>query len=90
MVENFNQDFHEASSGSDVQEIEPPIFVRSTHKKHHRRLLREPINRRFCRCSPRNKNSNEDATINSEFAPLQDTIVHQDQNLVKDSAGPVR
>jgi hypothetical protein len=85
MAENSNQNFHKASSNSDVQEIKPPICVRSTHKKCRRRLLREPLDRCFCRCSPRNKKSDEDATNNSEFTPLQDTTVHQNHNLVKDS-----
>jgi hypothetical protein len=34
--------------------------------------------------------SDEDATNNSKSAPLQDTTVHQDHNLVKDSLAPVR
>jgi hypothetical protein len=53
MADSFNQDFHGPSSDSDVQEIELPVFAQ--HRKHHQRLLREPIDRRFWRCSPRKK-----------------------------------
>jgi hypothetical protein len=79
MADNFNQDFHEASSDSDVQEIEPPVFVR------RRRLLREPI----YRCSPRNKKGNDNTTNNSELAPSPGTTVHQDQNIVRDSLASI-
>jgi hypothetical protein len=79
MADNFNQDFHEASSDSDVQEIEPRVFVR------RRRLLREPI----YRCSQRNKKVNDNTTNNSELAPSPGTTVHQDQNIVRDSLASI-
>jgi hypothetical protein len=65
-------------------------FVFVLHAGNVVRLLREPIDRHFYRCNPRNKKGNEDATNNSELAPSQDTIVHQDQNLVKDSPASIR
>jgi hypothetical protein len=83
MANNFNQDFHEASSDSDVQEIEPPVFVR--RRKRRRRLLREPI----YRCSQRNKKGNDNTTNNSELAPSPGTTVHQDQNIVRDSLASI-
>jgi hypothetical protein len=75
MVDNFNQDLNQATSDSDVQEIELPICVCSTRRKRRGRLLREPIDRRFCRCSPRKKRVSEDNTNNSQLAPSQDKAI---------------
>jgi hypothetical protein len=66
------QPINNADSDSDVQEIDPPVLLRSMRKRHRRRILRESIDRRFCRCSPRNKKRNEeDNTAASSLHPIQ-------------------
>jgi hypothetical protein len=34
-------------SDNDVQEIDPPVIIRSGRKKYHRRILQEEIDVRF-------------------------------------------
>jgi hypothetical protein len=69
MAERVAQDTTKDDSDSDVQEIAPPLLIQSRRKKRRRRYPREPIDRRFCRCSPRNKKGSEDNTNTSGSLP---------------------
>jgi hypothetical protein len=40
-------------SDDEVQEINPPVIIRSGCKKYCRRILQEEIDVHFCRCSRR-------------------------------------
>jgi hypothetical protein len=55
MADHVSHLADKGDSDSDVQEIERPVVLRLTPKKRRRKILRESIDRRFCRCSPRIK-----------------------------------
>jgi hypothetical protein len=67
MADHVIQPIDSAGSDSDVQEIDPPVVLRSTRKRRRRKILRESIDCRFCRCSLRNKKRNEDSTAESSL-----------------------
>jgi hypothetical protein len=76
-----------ATANSDVKEIDPPVSVRSTHKKRRRRYPSEPIDRRFCRSSPRNKKGNEDSTDISASVPPAEYLIISPKDRRKKLAG---
>jgi hypothetical protein len=63
---------------SDVQEIDPPVLIRSGRKKR-RRILLYPLDHRFCRCSKRNKKTEQ------KTAGIPDALVPPQTSLATDS-----
>jgi hypothetical protein len=43
----------------EVQEIDPPVIIRSRRKKYRKKILKEELDARFCRRSKRHSNNVE-------------------------------
>jgi hypothetical protein len=80
MAERVPQHTNNNDLDSDVQEIAPSLLFHSRHKRRHRRHLREPIDRRFCRCSSRNKKRNEDNASASSSLPSPQEMIQASYN----------
>jgi hypothetical protein len=46
-------------SNDEIQEIDPPVIIRSGRKKYRRKILKEELDPRFCRRSKRHNNNVE-------------------------------
>jgi hypothetical protein len=77
-------------SGSNVQEIDPTVLIRSGCKKRSIRILLHPLDRRFCRCNKRNKKTEQEiAGIPNATVPPQ-TSLGADSTSVQEYADAIR
>jgi hypothetical protein len=77
-------------SEPEVQEIDPPVIARSTRTKHHRNILREPIDWCFCCCSQRNKKRDEHVVNTPDLAVLTQTSSDPNFTSLTNSAAAIR
>jgi hypothetical protein len=69
------------NSDDEVQEIDPPVIIRSGRKKYRRRILKEELNIRFCRRSKRNNKDVEDSRNQDQNANLDFTKNSSETNV---------
>jgi hypothetical protein len=64
-------------SDQDIQKIDPPVLNRIKRKKYHQRMLKDPLDPYFCRCSKRNKDNQQTIDVEDVNTPtVSDSVTN--------------